>query len=1193
MEHNWTGAQLSAIETSDSDILVSAGAGSGKTAVLTERIIRRLTDTENPVDITRMLVVTFTQAAASELKERISSAITKAIAESPKNKRLQRQLLSLERAKISTIHSFCLDILREGIGGDDIPASFRIADEAEITLLRKSIMDELIEEYYSTGVEKFEIENFPEFAQIFVGTKSDDSLADTFLKIEKMLASFAEYTDFIKNFADKLSDMSCPFEKTDYGKEIFEHVRGKMMLLRDMLTDVLPAFDCDEIISGAHMPAFSSDIDYIDKLCDACTRCSYNETYALMAAYPAKRVAPLKNVILPPEVENARAVRQKFKDERKNLATRFFSLDEEQLKCHRTDVATALYKLYTLLTAFASRFDAQKRRRNLLDFDDLERFAYKLLIKDGQPSDTAREIAGRFDEIYIDEYQDVNAVQDAIFKAVGNGHNRFMVGDIKQSIYSFRGANPHIFAGYRRDFTVKNPDDRTGTAIFLSDNFRCDDKIIKFANLVSECLFTSGRGDIPFTNDDLLIHSKKDTERGEPVHVVLINQSEADEEDDVSELEAEYVANEIQRLLAEGKKNNGEPLRPGDIAIIMRGDKAYSPTLCAALDAHGIPNYSGANGDFFANAEVLLALCILNIIDNPTRDIYLAGALKSPVYGFTLDELVKIRNEYSEGYLYDALREYCKTNNFKKGQDFLASLDELRHVAEGLAVDKLLWHVYKKTDMLALVYDSSNSVRRANLMMLYEYARAFEASSFKGLHNFLRYVNDVIGEKVKLQNAKEQGEGGDTVKIMSVHHSKGLEFPVCFICSTGKKFNDDDIRKNIVIERSLGIALKLSDSTGLVRYNSPIRYALASRLAESLLEEEMRILYVAMTRARERLYVTALVKDANEVLSAAQETSKRLSRYTVMTNKGYMHWILTAIKHFEATGDSTAPYVVDIIPACDISEGACSVCKDAELSPHDEIPDLSEFVKERMDFVYANGAASRLPSKLSVSKLLPNLLDADTAELDTDGASYSFVDKRPLFLDSDIEAPTASGAERGSATHLFMQFCDFSHFNVPADELAECVENEALRLAENKFITRRMASLVNIRQAAAFFAGETFREICAAKNVWREHRFNVRLPAADFTEDENLARELGDQTLLVQGVIDCFYENPDGTITLIDYKTDFIPPNLSFDEACALLLERHRLQLMYYRSACERISAKKVSRTAIYSFSLGCPIDVV
>ncbi len=1194
MSHSWTKAQLSAITSSGRDLLVSAGAGSGKTAVLTERIIRRLTDETAPAEITRMLIVTFTKAAAGELKERISAALSDALSKQPKNRRLARQLLALDRAKICTIHSFCLDLLRSGIGDNSLPNGFRIADEAEINLLRKNIMNDLIDDYYSAIVKDYPIEDFEDFADIFVGTKTDDALADVFLDIENSLSSFTEYIGFIKAFADGLISDDRDFAETDCGAEILDIIRGKFTYYRNIFVDILPEISDDEKLTKAYFPAFSDDIDFIDRVLSACERRVYGDVSKIFAAFSPTRLGVVRNAELSVSIEKAKNARKSFSKERSELSAKFFSLTEEQLQKNRLDTANTLNKLYTLLCAFTSRFTDEKRKRSLVDFGDLERLTYGALVENGEPTAAAKAVSETFDEIYIDEYQDVNAVQDAIFAAVSKGNNRFMVGDIKQSIYAFRGAEPRIFADYRQRFgRIDDGDTDNGAAIFLSDNFRCDKSVIDFSNIVSACLFTSGRGDIPFTKEDKLIHSKIDSESGEPVHVVLIDGSEDENDDDVSSREAEYIAVEISRILKGEKKNDGSPIKPSDIAILMRSAKAHSAVLEAEFDKHGIPYYNNVSSSFFENGEVLLALCLLNIIDNPTRDIYLAGALRSPVFAFTLDELITIRKSSPGGCLCDALRAYCEVNDFPKGNEFLRTLERWRKKSEGMPVDRLLWYIYTDTDLPALVYDKENAVRRANLMLLYEYARRFEASSFKGLYNFIRYINDILEEKEELENAKIFGESSDTVKLMTIHQSKGLEFPVCFICGTGKKFNENDLRANVVIERSLGISLKLADSTGFARYDTPIRQALVKRLAESQLEEEMRVLYVAMTRARERLYVTALSSNPQEMLDTAQENAEHLSRYTIMRNGGYMRWILTALAHHELTESTPAPVIVEtVITSASAEETAHTESAPIEPTIVECGTDLAELIHERFDFVYPSPAASKLPAKLSVSKLTPTILDDDAAELEDEHTPYDFEAKRPLFLDTNA-APTVSGAERGTATHLFMQFCDFSRFVSYPNDLAEAIEDEAARLAENKFITKRAASLINVRQVARFFTGETFTNISASPKVWREHRFNVNLPASDFTADTHLSEELHGENILVQGVIDCFYENPDGTLTVIDYKTDYIPPELDRSEAEKMLIERHGLQLSYYKAACEKISAKRVSRVVIYSFALGCAIDII
>ena len=1215
MTRSWTPAQTSAIETSGHDLLVSAGAGSGKTAVLTERIIRRLTDRDDPAEITRMLIVTFTKAAAGELKERISKAVSEALARDPKNKRLARQLISLDRAKICTIHSFCLDLLRDSGTDAGLPATFRIADDAEIKLLRSSLMNELIDDYYANIPTDRSIDSFASFAENFIGTKSDDALADIFLGIEASLSSFTEHIEFIKIFANELRAASCDFSETRCGKEIVDLVVGKLSVYRETFAGALSYITDDPKLNKAYFDAFSGDIDFIDRVREACKKGRYSAIAEVFKTYTPEKLGILRGYELPTAVLKAKEARTAFSDERKRMCSKFFSLTDKELAENRIDTADTLEKLYTLLSEFISRFSAEKHNRGIVDFNDLERLAYRMLVNDGKPTAAAKAVSAQFDEVYIDEYQDVNALQDAIFSAVSNGSNRFMVGDIKQSIYAFRGAEPRIFSDYRNSFLpIDKAEDGSGVSVFLSNNFRCDSTVIDFSNIVSACLFTSGRGDIPFYDEDLLIHSKTESESGEPVHVVLIEEGSlnddkkagpcsgeanaeesAGDDESISEGEAEYVAGEIARLLKEGKKNDGSPIKPSDIAILMRSAKAQASAFEAAFERYGIPLYNNVDSDFFENSEVLLALCILNVIDNPTRDIYLAGALRSPVFGFTLDELIKIRRHTSEGCLFEALCEYCKSCDFPKGTDFLERLEHWRQKAEGMPVDRLVWYIYRDTDLPALVFDKGDLSRRANLMLLYEYARRFEASSFKGLYNFIRYINDILENKAQLENAKVIGEADDTVKLMTIHQSKGLEFPVCFICGTGKRFNESDLRANIVMERSLGIAMKLADSTGFARYDTPIRQAIVKRLSDSRLEEEMRVLYVAMTRARERLYVTAQVSDAGKLLDTATDDAAQLSRYVILKNGGYMKWILTALEHHKLTCGNPAPVDLQIIDGMfdivkDSPKTADSQNGEAAKAPSNDR--LENLIRERFEFVYPHTAASKIPAKLSVSKLVPTLLDEDAAELDDAQTSYSFTKKRPMFLDGQVTELPSTAAERGTATHLFMQFCDFSRFVSFSDDLTATVRDEAARLAGMKYITPRASSLVDVDRLAKFFESDTFAEICQAKNVYREHRFNVALPASDFTTDEGLAARLEGETVLVQGVIDCFYDNPDGTVTLIDYKTDRIPTGMSESEAETMLTERHRLQLSYYKSACERISAKKVTRVAIYSFGLGRTVEI-
>lgn len=1260
MARNWTKQQLEAIVDRGHNLLVSAGAGSGKTAVLTERIIRRLCDNENPAEITRMLVVTFTKAAAAELKARISSALNDELARDPSNRRLARQLLQLDRAKICTIHSFCLDLLREHFAMLGIPADFRVADDAESKLLRQNLMDELIEDYYAgkSIPTEYAIDDFGRLADSLVGIKADDKLADKLLKLYTMFESYRDSIGFLEKFANELeTDASCDFGESRCGQVTLRIVSERLEYYRGQLADTLPDLMNDDLLSRAYLPAIEQDIDYIREVIRLCLNQDYAGLFKQMNSYSAARLGAVRGA--SDDVKAIKDKRDRFKKEREKLAKKFCSLTPEKIAVNQQRTADMLTQLYRLLALFDERVKNEKHRRAIVDFSDIERLAYTLLVaSDGRPTDTARSISELYDEIYIDEYQDVNSVQDAIFAAVSRENNRFMVGDVKQSIYGFRGAEPDIFQSYRQSYAHLGDSETvspSGYTIYLSDNFRCDKEIIEFANLVSERLFTNATGALPYYPEDGLVHSKSGVEQGIPVKLLIVGNSDDSDDDadsgsdsdenaaesmaydnnsvddsdneDIPTAEAICVANEIKKLLAYGKKDDGSPIRPSDIAILMRSAKTDSEPFCAVLEAAGIPVYNNLAGDFFENAEILLALCLLNTIDNPGRDIYLAGLLKSQLFEFTLDELILIRRHVDKGSLYDALSAYTIDTDFEKGRRFLEFLNRWQDKARRLPVDRLLWQLYLETDLPALVRMGDSTRRRANLYMLYEYARRFESSSFKGLYNFIRYINDLIVKGARLEDAKVYSDASDTVKLMTIHQSKGLEFPVVFICGCAKKFNVRDLNENIVVEPKLGAAVKLLDQTGFARCDTPVRQAISAKLADSLYEEEMRVLYVAMTRARERLYLTGKAAKPQKLVDACRADAARLSRLTVLRNGGFLRWVLTAIYDYEAS-HAERPYTIELIDQSTLTRpdesGKSAPDTDdkfdnnmtttistsgvnGSITSVDNTSDdleLDRIIHERFDFVYPHKARLKLPAKLSVSELYPTILDDDDppAKLPQSGFNPTdateddikkptvFTSKLPLFM-SDKAADAGSAAERGTATHLFMQFCDFDRLDC-TDKLNTRIDDECARLTEQRFITPRIASLINKSQLRGFFQSRIFSEIRASHKVYREYRFNCELPANEFTADPNLMSELVDEKILVQGVIDCFFVNSDGDITLLDYKTDYIPRAMPRGEAVELLRSRHQLQLGYYRAACEAVSAKRVSRLVIYAFGLGCEIEL-
>lgn len=1191
MPNTWTPEQTNAIETRDKTLLISAAAGSGKTAVLTERIIRLLTDRENPASLERMLIVTFSRAAAAELRQRISIALGNALAADPGNRHLHRQLLALSSAKISTIHAYCLELIRTNFQRLGLPARFRIADDAEAKVLARTLMDSLISERYAAD------EGFGKLADHFTGARNDKNLADTFLSLYQKLATYPEGIAYLPARAEELSEDDGSMNR-GWRRIAAEQTRRFYRDAANFFSHTVEEMALDEGMAKAYLPAFSADLDHTLAVLAALESGDFAAVQAAVNAYiPEGLGKGLRGAQKSEESELFKARRDKFKDQQTTLRNNFFAPNDELLAKMSAETAEAIRQLHTLLAEYDRRLTEEKLRRGICDFSDIERYTLALLTTpEGEDSDVARDLAAGFDVICIDEYQDVNAVQDRIFRALARPRTRFMVGDIKQSIYRFRGAEPSIFADYRRTFPALTEADGDSASIFMSRNFRCDLPVINTSNRIFSYLFGLCGESIGYLPEDDLVCGKKCLPDSPKAVLALAEKGNTEDGDEESTPEFRWVAGEIARLIREEKLDDGSPIRPRDIAILMRGKTAVSALINALEDAD-IPCALGASDDFFEHPEVLMMLCLLNTIDNPNRDIYLVGTLRSPLFGFTPDELVSVRGAaQGDEPFYAALRRYTAENGWAKGEAFLAKLAEYRTLAEGAPVDRLLNDLYRDTAVLAFAGADdpegrdtrSPEEKRANLLMLYDYARRFEAGSYRGLYNFIRYLNDTIDEGAKIDAPPPSAE--DAVRIMTIHQSKGLEFPVCFVCELGRNFNHTDAQANLLFAHDAGIALRLRDESGFARRTSPIFKAIAAHINDTQMEEEMRILYVALTRARERLYITAQHKgDREKLLAEATVNHNMRSADGLMHGTCYLDWVLTALmgtpedcwqlvlpdaeERATAETDSTAEAEAEV-PAAD---------------PHapEAEQELIDLLTQRFSFRYPHEHLTRIPAKLAVSRLSPDLLDEDApAELQGE-VHLPEMRLRPAFLDGFAQSAGELAAERGTATHVFLQFCDFSHISAP---IPESIDRETQRLLEKGFITSRMAELLRRDELAAFFAGPLYAELCAARWTLRERRFHLHFPAARFTQDAELSDALEDQQILVQGVIDLCYESADGRLVLCDYKTDRLPHDRA--EAHRILAERHSGQLGYYAEACRVLFGREPDRICLWSLALGEAVEL-
>ncbi len=1188
MARQWTKAQERAITIRDKTLLVSAAAGSGKTATLTERIIRRITDSSSPADISQMLIVTFTRAAASELKAKIFTALGDAVASDPSNKHLASQLVKLGSAKICTIDSFYFDLIKSNLSALGISSTRRIADDAEYRLLAEEAMEKAIDHFY-------EIEpRFPSFVECFTGIRNQSALPAVLLDIHAKLGALPDGIEFINTCAERTyAAEELDFFASSYGKTLQTNSR-------DIFTHYLPILEeanqyimTDPAFIKSYGAPFTRDLDLCRELAQAVedSNSGYARIYSLLSLYSPLPLTRISGGKANEETAMYKELRSGFTSKMKELKTKAFSKAPSTISRAMSETAVYLHILYRLLEDFERLSGEEKDKLGILTFADIRRLTLKLLVKeDKTPTDIALQYTEQYSDIFIDEYQDVDEVQDLIFSSISKKGNRFMVGDIKQSIYEFRGADPSLFARYRKSFPMHDSPEgekSSSVSIFMSNNFRCDKNIIDFTNLVCSTIFSRASESIGYTSDDDLRYSKQydNTEYISPkVKIALVRSPSRAEKlmdenyakNATHDYEAEYIANEIDWLLHNGKKADGSPILPCDIAVLFR-TKAVTSAISEALGRHGILSTNADADKYFESPDVLMVLCLLNVIDNPERDIYLAGTLRSSMFGFELDDLIKIKKPYGEAIsLYGALCRYGEENDnrlAKRCCEFKDTITLWQSEAASLSIDRFLLMLFDSERFLAtgIVAHANTDGEGGNLLLLYEYARKFENGSFKGLYQFIEYINTLI-EKGQTLSLNESHNAANRVTLMTMHKSKGLEFPVCFIANAGGSLTPKDTKESLVFNKNCGIAMKLSDSTGLARINTPLREAVISEIAARQAEEEMRILYVALTRARERLYITAeSTKDPQSIIDASLQAATRCDKYTIISDcNSYLDWILLS-----CTQDENPTYEFELVALKPIEQPKKLLPDTSSECTFEADSKLLERINESFDFEYHYKELFGVPSKISVSRLYPDVLDENSESLEL------FTDPKPADIPpffSGIQKAT-SAAERGTATHLFLQFCnlEYARTHGAAEELA--------RLCHKGFLPPNAEELIYLDELEGFIQGELADKMILAKKVIREQRFNIKLSPKNFSKNEKLLEAMQNEELAVQGVIDLITINEDGSVELYDYKTDRLTKEELKDPKLAkkTMQERHGLQLSYYAKAAELLFGVPCRRVAVFS----------
>ena len=1198
-----TEAQQLAVDLRNRSILVSAAAGSGKTATLTKRIIALLTDETAPADISDMLVVTFTRKAAGELKARITKALTEALAADRTNPRLSRQLTSIGSAKICTIDSYYKSIVDANFQRLGISSSFRLADESELAPLRLTLMNAVIDRAYSAH------DDFGAFCDELTTARSDARLAHTLLDISKKLGAVPDGVKYLENCAELYEkEAQMPFFESRAGRSMRNSciqtlkaylARGEAAL---RLIDENPEAE-------PRRAALEYDYECIKDILAHLEKKDYTAAHCCLVDYqPAKiGTAKPKNEI----TEAVKAERDVLKDYLLKLKGGFFAFNEDDLPWVMKKSAWFCRMLAELMGNFSAAYREEKLALSVCEFSDLRRFVRSLFIgEDGQPTRLAIEESKKFTHIFVDEYQDTDIIQDEIFRAISH-NNLFLVGDIKQSIYSFRQAEPAVFAAYRTSFPIYNAetDDGAACSLFMSENFRCSKNVIDFTNGVCSYLFResekgvsdAGIGYLP--QDDLRFSrgaggdtpvciAVAECEKKKADEAVEENNDEDEENSTGLDQEIAFVISEIKSLISSGYLPDGKKIRPCDIAVLARSNSTCSK-MAEALAHEGVRYANSVGSGLFENPEVLLMLSLLSACDNPRRDLALAGTLRSPIFNFSLSDLVKIRLGRKDTSLYDAMLDYAEEN--AKGElsarCIAASqrLEGYRKAAESMPVHRFIKYLWQ--DTAALMYAGSSpesrkrtpAERRKNLQQLYEYARKYEASAYKSLHDFVDYIHGIIENDTEVKT--EDIADDNTVNIMSVHKSKGLEFPVVFLINSASSLSRRDSPPPILFtsDDDIGVAAKLGDPTGFGTFDTPTRLAAAEKIDSRGIDEAIRILYVALTRARDMLYITA--SGGKDFLDSMREAAKRRAalggRTALAERRSLFAWIMLALE----AGHGLGSYVFKHI---ELNEAQTNTVEDdfAPAIGDEEIEPIREELCRRFEYAYPHSAISQIPAKLSVSRLYPEALDQtdDTAELLRKVEESE--PRTPRFMGGGNDA-----AERGTATHLFMQFCDFSRL----DGSEESVRREADRLLAEGFIPQSAADIIRTDEVAAFSRSTLMSELLSAQKLYREQRFNVFLDAKDFTSSPEFSQEIDGERLLVQGVIDLFFIDADGRLVLCDYKTDRLTREELKDGELArkTLTERHGEQLGYYSLALERIMGRRPDRVCIFSLHAGREFDAL
>lgn len=1188
MSREYTLQQKDAIYKNGGNILVSAAAGSGKTAVLVERIIQKITDKDNPVDIDDFLIVTFTKAAAGEMRERIYKAIENCCKTEPDNENYQRQLVLCNKAKITTIDSFCYDITKKYGYCLGVPYDSNIGDDSKINIIKNNCLNDIIEEYYN----KIDDVEFLNLIKLFCDEKNDDKIFDVILHIYDFISKQPFPDKWLKdNLILYQKAYEKPFE-TKWFKQIVSEFSIKLDYFFEKYKKCVSLVEEIEELKN-YKKKIIEDFEYIMILKDAISEKEYKKVQYLLKNIPS---GPIGRIMGFSGIEKdfCSSTRSDFIAMLKESSTLFDVDDEKFLKSLKEHIPLII-KLNEILEKLDEHIFKSCIEEKIFSYNDIERIAVKTLVKSYdydsdklEKTDIAKELSMDFEEIFIDEFQDINLIQELIFRAVSRDNNMYMVGDMKQSIYRFRQAMPEIFSSKKNTYN----DVSTGQfpcLIRLNKNFRSEENILDFSNFIFKQLFSEYAGELKYDSSEMLYPGKKEYAENVPVNVCLIDDNKDYENSEITSIssvkkEAIYIADKIQEIVKNDSIINDDKVKTAikysDIAVLYRSKTGIADALIEEFKARNIPYISEEKVEYLTCYEIASFVSFLKIIDNPLDDIAVISALRSPIFSFSFDELLEIRNNDRNEKFYFLLE---KSEN-KKAKYFISKVNEYRELSRNVTVDILISKIINDFDAVSL-YEAvkikqgalKGDTSRENLQMLYNYAVSFENGGYKGLTAFIKYIDDIIKNKGDLAGGKKVYHSRDAVNLITIHKSKGLEYPVCFICGLSKSFNKTDFKNNLLLNSSLGMGFKFRDFEYNSFFNNYIRKSIYSKIYKEFYSEELRVLYVALTRPKNRLYLVIHNKtsDKNDLGSIFLKKSfeiqenGEISPFSIMNCSSFSDMLLMAMLRHHDFKKLREESGINLLPIEQKGNANFEVIKNdyfekyvEGIENNEEIIEKETYfdekdIEEKLSFHYDKNYLSKIPAKLSVSELKGRKYLKTPGDKEIE---YNVSFKKPYFATKD----KVSAADKGIAFHKFMQYLDYK--NVNQENIDGFIDN----LVEKGFLLEEEKNLLDMTKINKYLESPLFNKLRNSLKIIREYRFNMEVPINEYneiiTDDEN--------KILVQGVIDCIFQDENGDFFVLDYKTDKALKNE--------LLNRYKKQLELYEKAVNQIFKINVKSRIIY-----------